>query len=49
VFILLLVFVFNTLAIVLLIAVNIDITNQKWFTNEQNNGILDIDDKVLDK
>jgi hypothetical protein len=47
--ILLLVFVFDPLAIVLLIAANIGITNQKRFTKEQNIGILEIDDKVLDK
>jgi hypothetical protein len=47
--ILLLVFVFDPLAIVLLIAANIGITNQKRFTKEQNVGILEIDDKVLDK
>ena len=47
--ILLLVFVFDPLAIVLLIAANIGIINQKRFTKEQNIGILEIDDKVLDK
>jgi hypothetical protein len=46
--ILLLVFVFDPLAIVLLIAANIGITAQKRFTKEQNIGILEIDNKVLD-
>jgi len=46
--ILLLVFVFDPLAIVLLIAANIGITNQKRFTKEQQIGILEIDNKVLD-
>jgi hypothetical protein len=46
--ILLLVLVFDPLAIVLLIAANIGITTQKRFTKEQNIGILEIDNKVLE-
>ena len=46
--ILLLVFVFDPLAIVLLIAANIGITTQKRFTKEKNIGILEIDNKILD-
>jgi hypothetical protein len=46
--ILLLVFVFDPLAIVLLIAANIGLTNQKRFTKEQEIGILEIDNKVLE-
>ncbi len=46
--ILLLVFVFDPLAIVLLIAANIGLANQKRFTKEKEIGILEIDNKVLE-
>lgn len=46
--ILLLVFVFDPLAIILLIAANIGLANKNKFTKEKEIGILEIDNKVLD-
>ena len=45
--ILLLVFVFDPLAIVLLIASSIGLKRKKELTNTNNSGILEIDNKVL--